>query len=342
MPAPLHTDPIPFITLPNWAKAAAECGIGLEAVLRQLRIDVDLLHLESASLRRIDFERLMEVCVARSRRRHFPLVLGENFGFEYLPELETFLTTSPNLREALRVLDWLPMLVDPNLRLQRSEDARMARLFIDWPQASAPITFQWFVETTFVAVARFARMLLRDRGDLARVCFQFERPEYAEQVERALQMPLHYAQPHNALELDRKLLDLPLESAFPALHQQAEERVNRRLISRGQVAGSTQALADLLEREPQLLGQGVAAVAARMGLHPRSLQRRLRAEGMGFAGVQSQVRANLARIWLRDGRLPLDQIADRLGFSDRRSFSRAFQQWTGRSPSRYRAEIDHA
>ena len=42
----LHEAPIPFITLPNWVKAAAQCGFNIEPVFRELGIQTDLIHLE--------------------------------------------------------------------------------------------------------------------------------------------------------------------------------------------------------------------------------------------------------------------------------------------------------
>ena len=48
--------------------------------------------------------------------------------------------------------------------------------------------------------------------------------------------------------------------------------------------------------------------------------------------IVDEVRASLAMEYLRDTRLPLGAIAERLGFSDTSNFSRAFRSWFGRSP----------
>ena len=105
MPEPLHEAPIPFITLPNWVKAAAECGFNIEPIFRDLGIQTDLIHLESATISQPVLEQVMEACIARAKGQHFPFVLGETFVFDYLPDLQTFVTTSPTLREATRVGD---------------------------------------------------------------------------------------------------------------------------------------------------------------------------------------------------------------------------------------------
>jgi AraC-like DNA-binding protein len=37
--------------------------------------------------------------------------------------------------------------------------------------------------------------------------------------------------------------------------------------------------------------------------------------------------------------MPFDDIAERLGFSDVRSFRRAFKRWTSRTPGEYREAV---
>lgn len=334
IPAP---DPqVPLITLPNWVKAATACGFSIGAVFEELGIEADLMHVESATVAQQDMERIMAACVARSKHRHFPLVLGETFAFEYLPDLETFLTTSQTLRESSRVFEWLRLLMNPNLSVKVQEHGEFASLILDGPEPRASQTFQWFVEATFVSVLKFGRALLHGRGDFRRASFRCARPAHAEILSDTFRLPIAYAQAHNALELDRRLLDLRLEGAFETLHRQAELRVAQRLSTRPPPASLARKLAHAMERKPSLLGQGIEQVAGELGMHPRTLQRRLQAEQIGFSELQSELRLKLAKAWLADASIDIETISERLGFSDRRSFTRAFTRWMGRTPSTYR------
>jgi AraC-like DNA-binding protein len=327
---------VPLITLPNWVKAAAVCGFSIGEVFEELGIEADLLHAREATVRGSDIDRLMAACVARSRRRHFPFALGETFAFEYLPELETFLTTSPTLRESARVFEWLRLLINPHLRMQLHEDGPLASLRLDWQGGGTPQVFQWFVEATFVSVAKFGRALLQGRGDMRRATFQSPRPTYAEEARERLRVPVAYDQLHNALEMDRRLLDLKLQGAFDSLHRQAEQLVARRLAERPAPPTTAIRLEHAMERRPSLLGQGIASSARELGLHPRTLQRRLADEGLRFAELQANLRLKLAKAWLADAGLDIESISERLGFADRRSFTRAFSRWTGTTPSAFR------
>ncbi|MBO9532035.1 MAG: AraC family transcriptional regulator ligand-binding domain-containing protein [Solirubrobacteraceae bacterium] len=73
----------------------------------------------------------------------------------------------------------------------------------------------------------------------------------------------------------------------------------------------------------------VDVLAGRLHLTPRTLQRRLRAEGTSASEVTDDVRRELAREWLHDGHLSHGEIAYRLGFAHQSSLSRALRRWWG-------------
>ena len=58
---------------------------------------------------------------------------------------------------------------------------------------------------------------------------------------------------------------------------------------------------------------------------------------MSYAHILDSVRARMAFRQVRDG-WTVDAMAEALGFADRRAFLRAFQRWTGRTPSAVRAD----
>jgi AraC-like DNA-binding protein len=80
-----------------------------------------------------------------------------------------------------------------------------------------------------------------------------------------------------------------------------------------------------------------AMIAQLFALHPRTLNRRLRAEGTTFAAVLAQARYDIARYLLRDTRLPVQDIACILGYAAVGPLIHAFRHWSGTTPSDWRA-----
>ncbi|TPV93408.1 MAG: AraC family transcriptional regulator [Myxococcales bacterium FL481] len=78
-------------------------------------------------------------------------------------------------------------------------------------------------------------------------------------------------------------------------------------------------------------------VAHRLGLHPRTLTRRLRHEGTTHQKLLDDLRYELAVEYLRRPEMPLREVARALGYSTVGAFGRAFRRWSGRSPMDVRA-----
>jgi len=76
----------------------------------------------------------------------------------------------------------------------------------------------------------------------------------------------------------------------------------------------------------------VRAVAHKLGVSARTLQRKLHIEGERFQQTLNQVRLDLALHYLQDKSMSSAEISLLLGFDDPNSFIRAFHTWTGTTP----------
>ena len=68
----------------------------------------------------------------------------------------------------------------------------------------------------------------------------------------------------------------------------------------------------------------------------RTLQRRITEEGRSFRELLVEARRELGLRLLGDAALELDEIAFLLGYQDATSFHRAFREWEGVTPGRWR------
>lgn len=80
----------------------------------------------------------------------------------------------------------------------------------------------------------------------------------------------------------------------------------------------------------------IVAAARTVGFSPRTLHRRLIAEGTTFQEIKDGLRRDVAIDCLDHSRLPIEEIAELVGFSDAATFYRAFKTWTGVAPGVYR------
>jgi AraC-like DNA-binding protein len=83
----------------------------------------------------------------------------------------------------------------------------------------------------------------------------------------------------------------------------------------------------------------LTAVADQLGMHPRTLQRRLEDEGVTFGELVQSVRRRTAEGYLRDTDMPLRHLASELGYLEQSALTRASHRWFGMAPMAYRRTL---
>ena len=80
-------------------------------------------------------------------------------------------------------------------------------------------------------------------------------------------------------------------------------------------------------------------VAALLGMHSRTLNRRLNAFGVGFQQLLDEARFEAARQMLQYSANEVGEISEALGYAAPGVFTRAFRRWSGTTPAQWR--LDH-
>ena len=79
--------------------------------------------------------------------------------------------------------------------------------------------------------------------------------------------------------------------------------------------------------------------AAICGLHPRRVQRILWSQGTSYSQLKDDVRQSITKDLLSNTTIQIAEIAQQVGLSGPAAFDRAFRRWTGKTPTRFRAEF---
>jgi AraC-like DNA-binding protein len=146
--------------------------------------------------------------------------------------------------------------------------------------------------------------------------------------------PVYFEQPYAALHVDPSILDVSLGGMKSTLHDHAVAYIAARY-----PAADNDVSVRVRSTLKGTIGanQGTKAqIAALLGLHPRTLQRRLTAEGTTFDDIKNEVyRAATWRL-LHDTAIPLGQAAAALGFSEQSAMNRSVRRWFGITPTELR------
>ena len=275
------------------------------------------------------WERMLETA---SRHLGDPLLglhLGQTSNMRHLGVLGLVLLASSNVGMALQrweryqrlIFDVQPLVVRP----------AAPGLDLVWESAGQRVG-RLVEETGCVVAVQFCRSLVREAVSPLRVAFTFPAPTDARPYEEYFACPVLFGQVEQSIRVGLDLLALPLKSPDPDLIALLEKHADALLTKLPQEDD----FVDKVRRQiPQLLREGepdVARMSARLNCSARTLQRRLTAAGTSFREELNLVRQQLARAYLADPRLQIVEIALLLGYSEHSAFTRAYREWTGRTP----------
>lgn len=214
-----------------------------------------------------------------------------------------------------------------------------------WPQHERTLGVGLSDETLVYGLINFVRIMvgaeLSDadfRDWLGQVSLQFVHTPtapLAAYTESGIE-DVRFEQPALTLALPMAVLAQPISNRDPALfqllNQQAESLL--KVLPDGQ-DDFEQQVRDYLRRALPEGTPTLDGLAHALAMSARTVHRRLAGRQLNFGRLLRQVRSELARQYLDEGRISLSEVAFMLGYSEQSAFTRAFKQWTGQTPRQY-------
>lgn len=157
-----------------------------------------------------------------------------------------------------------------------------------------------------------------------------------ETYERFFGCPVRFDAAENALVFRAADLDLPFVTHNPELLAMIAPQLERELAQRRKGRSARDDVKTTLKRLLAGRRPDIKEVARDLSQSPRTMQRRLAADGATFQELLEEARSELARHYLLHSTLELTEVAYLLGYEDANSFFRAFRSWQGVSPGRWR------
>ncbi|WP_266181811.1 AraC family transcriptional regulator [Dyella humicola] len=303
------------------------------AVLKHAGLPDDLIGQTRAVLTTSQFFNLWRTAETLYDDPSLGLRLGDATRVEVYDVVSLAALHSATLGEAIQKLARYKRLTCPediSIELSRDEAAVSARWML--AEGHAP---HFLIDAVFAAHLALAergtgRTIRLKRLELTR------RPTAADVLSSHFHCELRFNGAQDRIVYDRADLDLPfithdqdhLATLLPTLEASLQEQ---------------SATTSLRDKVWNVLARGMrgshlrmAQVADTLHLSPRTLQRKLGEAGTSYQQLLDQVRRHLAQRLLNATDLDTGEIAFLLGFEELNSFNRAFRQWEGETPTRWR------
>ena len=185
---------------------------------------------------------------------------------------------------------------------------------------------------------RFPSWYIGEAIRLRETHFSFERPAHHDELQVMFPGTLKYAQKTNRLVYDAAYLDRPLVRS----QKELDIYVRNAPADVMTIPGADNRLEWQIERVLAPAGGGplifptLDELAARLNVSAQTLYRQLRSSGTSYQKIKDDIRRETAIRCLVEEGLSVEGVSERVGFSEARSFTRAFRHWTGMSPRNYR------
>lgn len=332
-----HDDPVVPLHHPRLlVETAAEQGAARQALLAGTSITEAMLESPDARISYQQFGVLVRNAMTLTGNRALGIDVGKRCHLPQLGMVGLAIMSTSTMRDALAAGLRHSKRIAPTFDLSMESAGGLARLIVQESVPTAP--FQAFAtELLLTAYAIQARTLLGAAVPIRRVQLAYPRPDYAERYREVADVPYEFDAPTTIVELDAALLDSKLAFGDPASAKLAEQYFAEHPLPANESDGLVLQVRRRIAAAPGKAPE-VAQIARELQTSERSLRRGLQQLGTSYQTILDEVRRERALDWTRSTAMPFDQIASQLGFSDVRSFRRAFKRWTGCTPSELRAQ----
>lgn len=204
-----------------------------------------------------------------------------------------------------------------------------------WLQQS-PICVRHTIDGTLVFTLREFRTLTRQKHHPIRIHFAYPKPTNIHEYERIFRCPVRFEKQLTAIYLDKRHVQEKVVTSDYRLLQLLVQYAQEKLAAiEGQLGFATivkQSIINLVKPQFPTIEQ----VAANLNVSVRTLQRRLKEEGLTYKSVLDELRKEFAIEYLNNKNTSVKEIAYLLDYAESSSFIRSFKRWTGKSPSEFR------
>jgi AraC-like DNA-binding protein len=190
-------------------------------------------------------------------------------------------------------------------------------------------------ESTITSSVRMMRTLTGQEINPLEVTFSYPPPESVEEYESYFNCPVLFEQKANTFTIPLKVIFTPILYANPELLEYFENYAQEFLAEMDRQSEYASTVTKILLSQLDDEDLSIKKVAKELSVSVRTLQNRLKAEGVVFSDLLQDVREKLAKKYLREN-YSVEDITYLLGFSEPSVFRKAFKKWSGVTPKQYR------
>lgn len=327
----VHADALRF-----FPELVGELGGDPSRILEMARIDLNLLQSRSGALEYGTFVNLLEIAARQLNRPDFGILLARyQKGSKVMGPVGVVMKNSETLGQALGYCKRHIHAYCLATRVRFIPDRARHTLFLEIQIMLDGVPQRQQVVEHGVMLANLNIMdITGDNAQVREVHFRHKRLSPYNVYKMAFGCEVKFEQSRDGFLLTEQDLLCPISEPDPQLYEMATSFVETRYPVASPPTRARVRL--LIERFLGAEDCTNERISAELCMHPRTLQRRLKAEGTSFEKIKDEVRRDIALNCLSNPDIPLIKVAERLGYAEASVLTRSCSRWFSASPSQVR------
>lgn len=315
-------------------ETAVAQGAPREALFENTGLTQEMLSNPEARISYVQYAGLTRNALRLTNNPALGLDVGRNTGIPQMGVLALAILSSPTLGAALEVAIRYNRVLAPAWQLELRVEGDRAIFSAREGIPLAPFAL-FSTEVVLVAFDTQGRALYGKSLPVRGVKWATPKPAHADLYRQFYDVPMLFEQHTTEIEFDAAVLEERIAFADPATSKLAEQMCAHLTVPSANSGGLVEQVRRLMVtsrgRPPDL-----DELARALQTSTRSLRRSLQEMGASYLELLDESRRIRAEEWVRATQMTFQEMAERLGFSNVRSFRRAFKRWTGHTPGGYR------
>lgn len=283
--------------------------------------------------------RLFARCVKATSCKHFGLLIGMRADPSSLGIAGFMLSTAHDVNVALQALRRHLDLHDQGGAVSLVTNGEFTSLRYTLHLSGLSAIDQIYDQSIAIA-CKVMRGLCGEDWNPTEVLLSRPPPQDPALYRHFFKAPIRFNATESAIVFPTRWLQLKLSSEDPFLFDYLEKKAAELHLSQ------EKDLINELHRfvRNTLITQecSVSTAAQHIGIHERTLNRRLQEQGTSFRHEVNEVRYAMTRSFLTNTEASNVEIALALGYTDATAFNHAFRRWSGMSPTQWRKQNTRA
>lgn len=277
--------------------------------------------------------RLFTLCVKATNCDHFGLMVGSGVSANLLGLTGFIMQHAPDVRTALNDFIHYLDLHDQGAVVTLSNDYGTSFLeysiYVEGVESAEQI-----IDGSMAVGCNILKCLCGSKWKPSEILFTHKRPADSAPHSKILNAPLRFDADRNAVAFSSDWLKAKPPLADPWLYDYLKQQAEQ-VHSQGG-SGTTGKLQPLLRILLLKEKCTLAEAASQLGIHSRTLNRRLQAEDTTFRAEVAKAGYLMARQFLTESSSSINDIAASVGYASTSGFAHAFKRWSGMTPSEWR------